>query len=141
MSGMIGSSPRDSAINSMNQRSDLLSSLVNASGGRRIRRKNKKGGATIVAQPPGMNLLNDPSKGTSQSVSSQVTANAAQINQAGANSVFDNVALVPIPPPPPRGGSRRSKRTRNSRTKKSRTKKSRTKKSRTKKSRTKKSRK
>ena len=42
MSGMIGSSPRDSAINSMNQRSDLLSSLVNASGGRRIRRKNKK---------------------------------------------------------------------------------------------------
>jgi hypothetical protein len=45
----------------------------------------------------------------------QITTNASQINQSGANAAFDSkVVLAKIPPPPARGG-KKSKKSRKSR--------------------------
>lgn len=177
MSGMLAATPRDSAIASMNQKNDILTSLMKNVGGskrsgshkykcshthrcghkhscshkhkcghkhkcshkhscKRSRRRgskrssskrsgikrsgskrsSKRGGAgVVVAQPPGLNLVTDPSAGTSQSIANQITTNATQINQSGANAALDSkVVLAPIPPPPVRGG-KKSKKSRKSR--------------------------
>ena len=167
MSGMLGATPRDSAIASMNQKNDILTSLVNVGGSKRgcsnkhicshkhscshkhicshkhkcshkhscghkhscklsrrrgHKRSSSRGGAAgvVVAQPPGLNLVNDPSAGTSQSIANQITTNASQINQSGANAAFDSkVVLAPIPPPPVRGGKKSRKTRKSKKSKKS----------------------
>jgi hypothetical protein len=109
--GMIGPSARESAMATTNQRNTSLTNL-NKVGGKKSKSKSKsksKGGspATItVPVVPNANLINDPSKGTSQGINSQITAGTKVTATSDANSALDhNAKLTPIPSGTKVGGS------------------------------------
>lgn len=110
--GMIGSSVRDSAYQTMQNRNNLQSALP--SGGSNKRHRKYGGqvvpGKVLVPQVPNTNLINDPSKGTDQGVLAQQKGMTGLTVNNDSQKVFDNkVALVPIPKGST-GGSRRTKR-------------------------------
>jgi hypothetical protein len=111
--GMIGSSVRDSAYQTMQNRNNLQAALP--SGGANKRRSRKYGGQAVpgkvlVPQVPNSNLINDPAKGTDQGVLAQQKGMTGLTVNNDAQKAFDNkVALIPIPKGST-GGSRRTKR-------------------------------
>ena len=119
--GMIGTSPRNDSIVLMNQKANTLNNLAQVAGRKKRGYVNKntwKGGGVVVAEPPNINLINDPAAGTSQSTVNQVSQNASVINQSNANAQYDNqVVLQPVPPSNPNGGARSRKHQRMKRNK------------------------
>lgn len=88
--GMIGSTPKDSAIMAMNNMNQKQSSLSNAVGGKR-RRFYRKGGAVVVPQ---YNMPYAPQNGPGQSPNNQIVNNSQNSMQSTANSVYDSQATV-----------------------------------------------
>jgi hypothetical protein len=108
--GLNGTSVRNAALNTQQQRNNLLSNLGKVGGNRIRSRKNGGGGQVLVPQVPNTNLINDPSKGTPQGVSAQQLGMTGLTVNNDAQKAYDNkVALVPIPKGST-GGSRRTKR-------------------------------
>jgi hypothetical protein len=105
--GLNGTSVRDAALNTQQQRNDLLTNLGKVGGNRRRIRKYGGSGQVLVPQVPNTNLINDPSKGTPQGVAAQqLTMTGLTVNN-DAQKVYDNkVAFVPIP----KGGTRTKRR-------------------------------
>lgn len=106
--GLNGTSVRDAALNTQQQRNNLLANLGKVGGNKR--RSKKYGGQVLVPQVPNTNLINDPSKGTPQGVLDQQKGMTGLTVNNDAQKAYDNkAALVPIPKGST-GGSRRTKR-------------------------------
>lgn len=114
--GMIGTSPRDTAYQTMQQRNATLADLGKI-GGKKYRRRRIYGGriyggqAMVTVPPvPGTNLINDPAKNTSQGVASQQVGMAKlTLNNDAQKALDSKVTLAPIPKGST-GGSKRTKR-------------------------------
>ena len=94
---MIGSTPRESAILSMQQNNEALAKLGKVSGGRK---RSKRGGGQTMVQVPvvPMNGLKDQSSGTPQGLGEQITNKSKIILNNQAQSALDSkVTLAPIP--------------------------------------------
>lgn len=106
--GLNGTSVRDSAFQTMQQRNQSLTELGKVGGNRRRKYGGNKG--ILVPQVPNTNLINDPAKGTDQGISAQQKTMTGLTVNNDSQKVFDNkAALVPIPKGST-GGSRRTKR-------------------------------
>lgn len=106
--GLNGTSVRDSAFQTMQQRNQSLTELGKVGGNRRRKYGGNKG--ILVPQVPNTNLINDPSKGLPQGVADQQKTMTGLTVNNDSQKVFDNkAALVPIPKGST-GGSRRTKR-------------------------------
>ena len=106
--GMVGSSPRDTALLTQQQRAGTLADLGKVGGKRR-----KRGGMITVPVVPNTNLMNNPSG--SNGVSNQITGITTVTAKNDANGALDNnVKLAPIPKGST-GGSRRKRKSRKTR--------------------------
>jgi len=113
--GMVGSSPRDTALLTQQQRAGTLADLGKVGGKRR-----KRGGMITVPVVPNQNLMNNPSGG-STGVSNQITGITSVTAKNDANGAFDNnVKFVQIPKGSTGGSkSKKSRKTKSKKSKKS----------------------
>lgn len=109
--GMLGSNPKDSAIQYLNNMNQKQANLANAVGGKKHKNKHY-GGAVVVPQV----IVPYPvSNGPGQDPNSQVVNNSITGTQGAANRNYDSLAMNG-------GRSRRRKRTnKNRRTKRRKT--------------------
>uniref|UniRef100_A0A6C0EP77 Uncharacterized protein n=1 Tax=viral metagenome TaxID=1070528 RepID=A0A6C0EP77_9ZZZZ len=95
--GMIGSNPKDSAVQSMNNMNQKQASLGSAVGGMRKRRKNKMNRGGSASTPsniavPQYQMQYQVQNGPGQDPNSQIQQNAQISTQGAANSAMDNYA-------------------------------------------------
>ena len=97
--GMIGSNPKDSAAMSLNNMNQKQTSLSNAVGGKKMRKKyggsttNTSSNSTTSAIPvPQYNMPYQPQNGPGQDPNSQIVQNSINGTQGSANAVYDSQA-------------------------------------------------
>ena len=97
--GMLAGNPRDSAMQSMNNNSQLQAQASSAlSGGRHRKRKAYGGGDTLTV--PQYQMLYEPQGGNGTNPNNQIQASSQTSTQMAANSALDSGATK-------MGGSRR----------------------------------
>ena len=101
--GMLAGNPRDSAMQSMNNNSQLQAQASSAlSGGRHRKRKAYGGGDTLTV--PQYQMLYEPQGGNGTNPNNQIQASSQTSTQMAANSALDKVGGTK------RRGSRRRSR-------------------------------
>jgi len=100
--GMLAGNPRDSAMQSMKQNSQLQAQANALSGGRHRKRKAYRGGDAIPV--PQYQMLYEPQGGNGTNPNNQIQASSQTSTQMAANAALDKV-----------GGSKRSVSRRRSR--------------------------
>ena len=91
--GMPAGNPRDSAIASMNNASEIQAKANGAVGGRRKRVRRHIGGTTGTITVPQYQMLYEPQGGPGTNPNNQIQANAAIATQGAANSALDSGAF------------------------------------------------
>jgi hypothetical protein len=106
--GLNGTSVRDSAFQTQQQRSALLASLGSTKGGNR--RRMKRGGQNLIAVPQPPKLMNDPAQGTSGGVSEQIKGSVQTSALQKSQASLDNKVALVAAPKGSTGGAKRTKR-------------------------------
>lgn len=89
--GMLAGTPRDSAMQSMNNNSQLQAQAnTGLSGGRHKKRKAYRGGDAIAV--PQYQMLYEPQGGNGTNPNNQIQASSQTSTQMAANSALDNGA-------------------------------------------------
>jgi hypothetical protein len=89
--GMLAGTPRDSAMQSMNNNAQIQAQANNSlSGGRHRKRKGYRGGNAIAV--PQYQMLYEPQGGNGTNPNNQIQGNAQTSTQMAANSALDSGA-------------------------------------------------
>ena len=101
--GMLAGNPRDSAMQSMNNNSQLQAQATTALAGGRHRKRNAYGGGDTLTVPQ-YQMLYEPQGGNGTNPNNQIQASSQTSTQMAANSALDKVGGTK------RRGSRRRSR-------------------------------